>query len=91
MHILLPAYSHWPLHNLRLSNTCQGLEDGDSLCYDPGYVGKICSLHPIQLVKTVRMRVHQVMDLLQEQGINMKMIVLFRDPRAVRLVKQYQL
>ena len=82
--IFPPGYSKWPLHNLRLSNACKGVGDGNSLCYDADYVGKICRLHPIQLVKTVRMRVHQVMHLLMEKDINIKIIVLFRDPRAVR-------
>ena len=47
-------------------------------------MGKICSLHPIQLVKTVRLRVHQVVDMLLEKDLNIKMLVLFRDQRAVR-------
>ena len=72
---------------MRLSNACQGLKDGDSLCYDGDYVGKVCSLHPIQLVKTVRMRVHHAMNLLLEKDLNMKIMVLMRDPRAVRYVR----
>ena len=47
-------------------------------------MGKVCRLHPIQLVKTVRMRVHHAMDLMLEKDLNIKMIVLMRDPRAVR-------
>ena len=50
-------------------------------------MGRVCNLHPIQLVKTVRMRVHHAMDLLLEKELNIKMIVLMRDPRAVRYVK----
>ena len=64
--------------NARFSNytkaggagTLEGLaEDGSNKpCYDPEYVQDICHLHPINLVKTVRMRTRQVAPLLDEPG-----------------------
>lgn len=78
------AYTKWALHNIRLRNVCEGLKNGNNYCYDPAFVSNICRLHPIQLVKTVRLRVQHVQQLLEEDGINLKIIALFRDPRAVR-------
>ena len=78
-------YRSWALHNLRLRTVCEGLvKNGDTLCYDPDYVQNICELHPIQLVKTVRMRTRQIAPLLDDPELNIKLIVLMRDPRAVR-------
>ena len=78
-------YRSWALHNLRLRTVCEGLvKNGDTLCYDPDYVQNICELHPIQLVKTVRMRTRQIAPLLDDPDLNIKLIVLMRDPRAVR-------
>lgn len=80
------GYEQFALHNLRLRSVCEGLaEDGSNkLCYDPEYVQSICSLHPINLVKTVRMRTRQIAPILDEADLNVKIIVLMRDPRAVR-------
>ena len=83
------GYKVWALHNIRLRNVCESLKNKNELCYDPVYVSQICRLHHIQLVKTVRMRVHQVEDLLDEENLNLKIIVLFRDPRAVRCYNQW--
>ena len=69
---------------MRLRNVCEGLNGGNFYCYDPAYVTQICKLHPIQLVKTVRLRAHHAESLLKEEGLNIKIIALFRDPRAVR-------
>ena len=64
------GYKDFALHNLRLRSVCEGLaEDGSNkLCYDPEYVQTICSLHPINLVKTVRMRTRQIAPLLDDPG-----------------------
>ena len=64
------GYRQFALHNLRLRSVCEGLaEDGSNkLCYDPEYVQSICSLHPINLVKTVRMRTRQIAPILDEAG-----------------------
>jgi hypothetical protein len=78
------SYKKWALHNIRLRNVCEGLKNGKNYCYDPPFVSDICCLHPIHLVKTVRLRVEHVQQLFQEDDINLKIIALFRDPRAVR-------
>ena len=63
---------------------CEGLKNGNDYCYDPTYVSQICNLHPIQLIKTVRVRVDHVKQLIEEKNLDLKIIALFRDPRAVR-------
>jgi len=85
------GYKAWPLHNIRLKNVCEGLEVQNRLCFEADYNQRICKLHPIQLVKTVRLRVKDVESLLQSQKdegpkghLNIKVLSLFRDPRAVR-------
>ena len=81
------GYKKWPLHNIRLRNACEGVAEDkkDDLCLSPDFLGKACQLYPTHLVKTVRMRVEQAEPLLQKpEGLNLKILVLFRDPRAVR-------
>ena len=79
------GYKKWPLHNIRLRNVCEGVADKEDLCLSPDFLAKACQLYPIHLVKTVRMRVVQAEPLLQKpEGLNLKILVLFRDPRAVR-------
>jgi len=77
------GYKVWALHNIRLRNVCEGLLNSNDYCYDPAYVSRICNIHPTQLVKTVRLRVEHVKQLLEEKALNLKIIALFRDPRAV--------
>lgn len=80
------GYKKWPLHNIRLRNVCEGLAGStEDLCLNPDYTAQVCQLHPIQLVKTVRLRVRQVESLLQRpDSSSLRVVALFRDPRAVR-------
>ena len=83
------GYKKWPLHNIRLRNVCEGVAEKDNLCLSPDFLAKACQLYPTHLVKTVRMRVVQAEPLLQKpEGLNLKILVLFRDPRAVRCGSQ---
>ena len=86
------GYKKWPLHNIRLRNVCEGVAEKDNLCLSPDFLAKACQLYPTHLVKTVRMRVVQAEPLLQKpQDLNLKILVLFRDPRAVRCGIQHPL
>ena len=62
------GYKNWALHNLRLKTVCEGFDGNNDLCYDHKYVQSICQMHPIQLIKTVRMRSHHVEPLLKDPG-----------------------
>ena len=82
-------YQGWGRHNPRLRSVCEGMaEDGtDSLCYDPQFVQSICDLQPINLVKTVRMRVSQAAPLLNYDGSMVNcgissLIILFYRPES---------
>ena len=55
---------------------CEGLKNGNEYCYDPTYVSRICNLHPIQLIKRVRVRVDHVKQLIEEKNLDLKIIAL---------------
>ena len=70
-------------HNFRLWKSCHNLLPNDLMCFMPDYLNKVCPLFPIKLIKTVRFRVKNVEELLQDSAMNLKVIVLVRDPRGV--------
>ena len=70
-------------HNFRLWNSCHNLLPNNVMCFMPDYLNHACPLHPIRLIKTVRLRVAKVEKLLQELDLNLKVIFLVRDPRGV--------
>ena len=93
-------YKQWLLHNDDLRAAC---EEEPSLCYHPDFVSARCREHPVQVIKTVRLRAGQVSQLLHNKGqtsahnahclirllvivagLNIRIILLLRDPRAVR-------
>jgi len=72
------------LHNMRTRIFCEAAVDGtNELCFDPNFVQTLCHVHPVQLIKTVRMRTRQIVPLLSSDP-DIKFIVLLRDPRAIR-------
>ena len=58
-------YADWVLHNDFLRTAC--MKD-PWLCYSPDFVSASCQAHPIRLIKTVRMRLYQVHQLLRDPG-----------------------
>ena len=70
-------------HNFRLWNSCQKILPLDSMCFLPEFLRFSCKLHPIKLIKTVRMRMKHVEQLLADSSLNLRVILLVRDPRAV--------
>ena len=59
-------YKDWVLHNDDLRAACDGKPS--SLCYDPDFVSTSCEQHPIQLIKTVRVRTSEASQLLHNKG-----------------------
>ena len=53
------------------------------MCLLPEYLNTVCPLYPIKLIKTVRLRVAKVEPLLQDPTLDLKVILLVRDPRGV--------
>ena len=57
----------------------------NSTCFIPEFYSATCSLFPIRVIKTVRLRVSVVEDLLRDPdiGSNLKVVMLVRDPRGL--------
>lgn len=70
-------------HNFRIWNSCSTLLPSSVACFMPELMKKSCNLFPIRLIKTVRLRVRFIEELLQQPDLNLKVIVLVRDPRGV--------
>lgn len=70
-------------HNFRLWSSCQKILPLNSMCFLPEFLSFSCKLHPIKLIKTVRMRMKHVEQLLADSFLNLRVILLVRDPRAV--------
>ena len=68
-------------HNFRFWNSCRGVLPWNTLCFIPEFLAIACRLHPVRLVKTVRLRMAAAAQLLPEPGLHV--ILLVRDPRAV--------
>ena len=49
----------------------------------PDYLNAVTALYPIKLMKTVRLRVSDTEQLLLDPELNLKVVVLVRDPRGV--------
>jgi len=70
-------------HNFRLWNSCKDILPNELMCLHPTYLNAVCPLFPIKLIKTVRLRVAKVETLLKDKSLNLKVILLVRDPRGV--------
>ena len=53
------------------------------MCFMPDYLNAVTALYPIKLMKTVRLRVSDTEQLLLDPELNLKVVVLVRDPRGV--------
>jgi len=70
-------------HNFRLWNSCKSALPNDIMCLMPDYLNHVCPRFPIKLIKTVRLRVKNVEELIQDSSMDLKVIFLVRDPRGV--------
>lgn len=68
-------------HNKRIWNACKSLNRVD-ICSNATFLTKACDMFPIQLVKTVRLRLNLTQLFLGETRLNAKVVFLIRDPRA---------
>ncbi|XP_066156581.1 carbohydrate sulfotransferase 4-like [Euwallacea fornicatus] len=66
-------------HNKRLWSQCEAYPD---YCWQPEFLNRFCKLFPFQSMKTVRLRLKLAEDLLEDKLLNLKIILLIRDPRA---------
>ena len=69
-------------HNFRLWNTCHNLLPQDMMCLMPEYLNKVCPLFPIKTIKTVRLQMRDIENLIQDPALGLKVVFLVRDPRG---------
>ena len=53
-----------------------------SYCWSPEFLNKFCPLFPFQSIKTVRLRLNLTRELVEDKSLNVKIILLIRDPRG---------
>eukprot|EP00092_Neocalanus_flemingeri_P003538 GFUD01003795.1.p1 GENE.GFUD01003795.1~~GFUD01003795.1.p1 ORF type:complete len:511 (+),score=108.02 GFUD01003795.1:67-1599(+) len=70
-------------HNFRLWNSCRNILPQSTMCFMPEFLNHVCPMYPIKLIKTVRLRLHSVEELLKDLSLDLKVIFLVRDPRGV--------
>ena len=70
-------------HNFRLWSSCKTVLPLNSMCFLPEFLSFACKLHPIKMIKTVRMRMINLAQLLSDSELSLRVILLVRDPRAV--------
>ncbi|KAI5645598.1 sulfotransferase domain-containing protein [Phthorimaea operculella] len=67
-------------HNTRMWEYCKYQKE---LCFDKNFTARFCKLFPFQSMKLVRFRLHLVEKLLEDKKLNIKVVLLVRDPRGV--------
>ena len=70
-------------HNFRLWSSCRHILAHGTMCFMPEFLNNVCPLHPVRLIKTVRLRLHKVEELMKKLSLDLKVIFLVRDPRGV--------
>lgn len=71
--------THFFQHNIRLWSVCVLYPH---FCWHPIFLTEFCRLFPLQIMKTVRLRLSSAEKLLDDKNLNVRVIKLVRDPRA---------
>lgn len=66
-------------HNTRLWHQCHSYPQ---FCWDPKFLNDFCRLFPFQSMKVVRLRLALAEELLKDDTLNVKIVLLVRDPRG---------
>ncbi|KAH8418778.1 hypothetical protein KR222_002558, partial [Zaprionus bogoriensis] len=75
-------------HNQRLWEVCR---EYPRFCWRPAFLSPFCRLFPIQSMKTVRLRLAQAEQLLQDQSLsNVRIVLLVRDPRGTMQSRRHR-
>ncbi|KAJ8726713.1 hypothetical protein PYW08_015110 [Mythimna loreyi] len=76
-------------HSTRLFDYCK---DGNKteLCYNAEFVSRLCKLYPFQSMKLVRFRLKLVEEILNDKTLNVKVILLVRDPRGLMQSRRHR-
>nr|CAD7571353.1 unnamed protein product [Timema californicum] len=67
------------MHNTRLWEQCQ---KHPNICWSPEFLNPFCRLFPFQSMKIVRLRLRLLEDILNDTRINVRILLLVRDPRG---------
>lgn len=59
-------------------------------CFDPNVLNPLCHLFPFQSMKLVRLRAELSEELLLDTSLNIKIVLLIRDPRGTMLSRQHE-
>lgn len=68
-------------HNIPVWDACRKGPNTNA-CYNATFLSRACQMFPIQLVKTVRLRLNLTQLFLNDEKMNVKVVFLVRDPRA---------
>ncbi|EDV99064.1 carbohydrate sulfotransferase 4 [Drosophila grimshawi] len=74
-------------HNQRLWDVCR---EFPRFCWRPAFLTPFCRLFPIQSMKTVRLRLAQAEQLLQDSASNVRIVLLVRDPRGTMQSRRHR-
>jgi len=55
----------------------------NEFCFEPDFMSRFCSLFPFQSMKTVRLPLSLTEELLMDESLSLRLVLLVRDPRAV--------
>ncbi|XP_046426414.1 carbohydrate sulfotransferase 5-like isoform X2 [Neodiprion fabricii] len=67
-------------HNTNLWKQCRHHKE---VCYDHKFLSSMCKLFPFQSMKLVRMRLRIAQELLADEKLAVRMVLLVRDPRGI--------
>jgi len=85
---------HWLFeHNKRLWKYCMagGWKNvKSSLCWGKDFLNKFCPLFPFQSMKTVRLRLNLTQQLVQDPSLNVRVLLLIRDPRGTMQSRKHR-
>ncbi|XP_050665404.1 carbohydrate sulfotransferase 3-like [Leptidea sinapis] len=81
------THLHQFSHNTRLWDHCKFKKD---LCLDAQFTSSFCKLFPFQSMKVVRVRLRLIKQLLEDKELNIKVMLLVRDPRGVMQSRQHR-
>ncbi|KAG6463693.1 hypothetical protein O3G_MSEX014021 [Manduca sexta] len=81
------THLHQFSHNTRLWDHCKYKKD---LCVDSDFTAKLCKLFPFQSMKVVRFRLRLIKELIEDKELNVKVVLLIRDPRGVMQSRQHR-
>ncbi|XP_067621128.1 carbohydrate sulfotransferase 5 [Eurosta solidaginis] len=74
-------------HNERLWSVCK---EFPQFCWQPKFLTPICKLFPMQSMKVIRLRLALAKALLEDSSLNVRMILLVRDPRGTMQSRKHR-